>query len=111
MIGVTRRRFIGCVAMALAALHHVRAAAAAVARLDKPRDEWKRLLKPEQYRVLFESATERPFTSPLEREKSAGTYICAACYLPLFSSAAKFESGTGWPSFFEPIAADRPALV
>jgi peptide-methionine (R)-S-oxide reductase len=60
-------------------------------------------MAPQQYTVLFEEGTERAFTSPLNDEKRAGTYICAACNLPLFRSDAKFESGTGWPSFFEPI--------
>src|SRR5262245_658120 len=67
-------------------------------------DRWRRLLRPEQYRVLFEAGTEPPFSSPLEPEKRDGTFICAACRLPLFESRAKFDSGTGWPSFFEPIA-------
>ncbi|HVS12691.1 MAG TPA: peptide-methionine (R)-S-oxide reductase MsrB [Thermoanaerobaculia bacterium] len=71
--------------------------------LDKPREEWRALLSPAQYRVLFEDATERPFSSPLDGEKRPGTFVCAACFLPLFSSAAKFDSGTGWPSFFEPL--------
>lgn len=60
-------------------------------------------MSPQQYTVLFEEGTERAFTSPLNDEKRAGTYVCAACNLPLFRSDAKFESGTGWPSFFEPI--------
>ena len=71
--------------------------------LEKSDEEWQRLLTPEQYRVLFEHGTERAFSSPLEREKAAGTFICAACFLPLFLSATKFESGTGWPSFYAPI--------
>jgi peptide-methionine (R)-S-oxide reductase len=75
----------------------------AVAPLDKPASEWRRLLEPQRYAVLFEEATERPFTSPLLAEKRAGTYLCAACRLPLFESSAKFESGTGWPSFTDPI--------
>jgi peptide methionine sulfoxide reductase MsrB len=53
--------------------------------------------------VIFEERTEPPFSSPLDKEKRQGTYICAACHLPLFSSKAKFDSGTGWPSFYEPI--------
>ena len=53
--------------------------------------------------VLFEERTEPAFSSPLDKEKRQGTYVCAACYLPLFSSKAKFDSGTGWPSFYEPI--------
>lgn len=73
-------------------------------RLEKPKSEWRDLLPPDAYRVLFEEATERPATSPLNEEKRAGTYICAACFLPLFASSAKYESGTGWPSFFESFA-------
>ncbi len=73
--------------------------------LKKTREQWRRLLPPEAYGVLFEENTEYPFTSPLNQEKRKGTYICAACYLPLFSFEAKFESGTGWPSFFKPIDA------
>jgi peptide-methionine (R)-S-oxide reductase len=75
-----------------------------IARLEKPKAEWRKLLAPEVYAVLFEERTERAFSSPLDKEKRRGTFICAACQLPLFSSAAKFDSGTGWPSFFEPIA-------
>jgi peptide-methionine (R)-S-oxide reductase len=67
-------------------------------------DQWRSLLTPQQYAVLREAGTERPFSSPLNKEKRAGTYSCAGCALPLFSSKAKFESGTGWPSFYEPIA-------
>lgn len=73
------------------------------AKLDKPKSEWRKLLTPSEYGVLFEERTERAFTSPLDREKRQGIYVCAACYLPLFSSKAKFDSGTGWPSFSEPI--------
>lgn len=74
-----------------------------VAKLNKPRTEWRSLLPAEAYAVLFEEATERPGSSPLNQEKRPGTFVCAACYLPLFESAAKFDSGTGWPSFFRPI--------
>jgi peptide-methionine (R)-S-oxide reductase len=75
----------------------------AAAKLEKPLEEWRRLLEPDRYRVLFEEATERAFTSPLDDEKRAGTFVCAACFLPLFSSRAKFDSGTGWPSFTQPL--------
>jgi peptide-methionine (R)-S-oxide reductase len=75
-----------------------------IERLDKPKAEWRKLLTSEQYAVLFEEDTERAFSSPLNNEKRQGTYVCAACYLSLFSSKAKFDSGTGWPSFTEPIA-------
>jgi peptide-methionine (R)-S-oxide reductase len=68
-----------------------------------PREEWRRRLTPQQYHVLFEEGTERSGSSPLNGEKRDGTYVCAACHLPLFESSTKFESGTGWPSFFRPI--------
>ena len=66
--------------------------------------DWKKMIAPEAYAVLFEEATERPGSSALGAEKRKGTFVCAACLLPLFTSDAKFESGTGWPSFWEPIA-------
>jgi peptide-methionine (R)-S-oxide reductase len=66
--------------------------------------EWRELLDEARYRVLFEEATERAFTSPLNKEHRDGTYICAACRLPLFESRHKYDSGTGWPSFTQPIA-------
>jgi peptide-methionine (R)-S-oxide reductase len=61
--------------------------------------QWRSRLTPAQYHVLREEGTERPFTSPLNQEKRAGRYVCAGCDLPLFSSQAKYDSGTGWPSF------------
>ncbi len=66
-------------------------------------DEWRQLLDRDRCRVLFQEGTEPPFSSALNEEKRAGTYICAACHLPLFASDGKFDSGTGWPSFFRPI--------
>ncbi len=74
-----------------------------VQKLDKPKAEWRKLLNEQQYDVLFEESTERAGTSPLNAEKREGTFVCAACFLPLFASSAKFESGTGWPSFFQPL--------
>jgi len=68
-----------------------------------PREEWRKRLTPQQYHVLFEEGTERPHSSPLNEEKREGAFVCAACHLPLFESSTKFESGTGWPSFFRPI--------
>lgn len=62
---------------------------------------WKKLLTPEQYDVLRHEGTERPFSSPLDHESRSGMYLCAACELPLFPSRFKFDSGTGWPSFFD----------
>lgn len=74
-----------------------------IAPLDKPAEHWREVLSKESYAVLFEEATERAGSSPLNKEKRAGTFICAACFLPLFSSEAKYESGTGWPSFWQPV--------
>ncbi|MEY4298304.1 MAG: hypothetical protein RLZZ423_1483 [Cyanobacteriota bacterium] len=65
--------------------------------------DWKRRLSPEAYAVLRREGTERPFTSPLNNEKRPGTFLCAGCALPLFSSKAKYDSGTGWPSFWQPL--------
>lgn len=69
--------------------------------LKKSKAEWRKLLPEQSYAVLFEEDTERPGSSPLNNEKRAGTYVCAACFLPLFKSETKYESGTGWPSFFD----------
>jgi peptide-methionine (R)-S-oxide reductase len=68
--------------------------------LRKSAAEWRAQLGVEAYEVLFEEDTERPFSSPLNDEKRAGVYVCAACQLPLFTSEMKYDSGTGWPSFF-----------
>jgi peptide-methionine (R)-S-oxide reductase len=81
------------------------AAAPAPARFEVTHSdqEWRSLLTPAQYDVLRHEGTERPFTSPLNHEKRAGTFVCAGCGQPVFSSAAKFDSGTGWPSFWQPL--------
>jgi len=65
--------------------------------------DWKSRLTAEEFRVLRHEGTERPFSSPLNDNKAVGTYACAGCALPLFKSDAKYNSGTGWPSFFQPI--------
>ena len=65
--------------------------------------EWRKLLTPDQYEVLRHEKTERPFSSPLDHETRRGTFACAGCALPLFSSTTKFDSRTGWPSFWAPL--------
>ncbi len=72
-------------------------------KVEKTVTEWRELISEEAYAVLFKEATEPAGTSALNQEKREGTFICAACYLPLFESSAKYESGTGWPSFFQPV--------
>jgi peptide-methionine (R)-S-oxide reductase len=67
-------------------------------------EEWRAALSPEAFRVLRQHGTERPGTSPLNAEKRPGTFACAGCGQPLFDAGTKFESGTGWPSFFAPLA-------
>ncbi len=71
--------------------------------VEKTADDWKKSLTPEQFHVLREHGTERPGSSPLNYEKRSGLFRCAGCGEPLFTSDTKFESGTGWPSFFQPI--------
>jgi peptide-methionine (R)-S-oxide reductase len=66
--------------------------------------QWRKRLTPQQYAILRHESTERPGSSPLDREKRKGIFTCAGCALPLFSSATKFESGTGWPSFWKPLS-------
>jgi len=68
---------------------------------DKDEDFWKKKLTPEQYEILREKGTEAPFTGELLHNKETGMYVCAACGAPLFSSETKFDSGTGWPSFYD----------
>jgi peptide-methionine (R)-S-oxide reductase len=74
-------------------------------KVEKTSAEWKGLLTPAQFAVLREKGTERPGSSPLLKEHRPGVFLCAACDLPLFASDAKFESGTGWPSFWKPFVA------
>ena len=72
-------------------------------RVVKTPEEWRKVLTKEQFYILREEGTERPYTSPLNDEKRKGTFVCAGCDLPLFKSETKFESGTGWPSFYAAI--------
>jgi peptide-methionine (R)-S-oxide reductase len=67
----------------------------------RPTEEWRAMLTPGEFAVLFEEATEPPGSSPLTNESRPGTYVCAACFVPLFSSAAKYDSKTGWPTFWQ----------
>jgi methionine-R-sulfoxide reductase len=78
-----------------------------VEKVTKTDAEWKQILTPEQYKVMRQKGTEMPFSSPLNEKKDRGTFQCAGCGLPLFSSEAKFDSGTGWPSFSKPIAREN----
>jgi len=71
-----------------------------IKKLEKPLSEWQLLLSPEAYLVLFKEATELSGSSQLNHEERTGTFVCAACYLPLFESSTKYESRTGWPSFY-----------
>jgi peptide-methionine (R)-S-oxide reductase len=78
-----------------------------VKKVIKTNEEWKRILNPDQYNVTREKGTEAPFSSPLNEIHEQGIFECVACELPLFSSSAKFDSGTGWPSFWQPIASEN----
>src|ERR1700728_5319915 len=71
--------------------------------VEKTDAEWRAQLTPQQYEILRKEGTERPYTSPLLKEHRKGTFACAGCDLPLFASETKFESGTGWPSFYQPL--------
>ena len=104
---MTRRNFLHSV-LGLATASSVASAydptkAPEFAPLKKSRDEWQKLLPKDAYGVLFEEDTESPNSSALLKEHRKGLFACAACYLPLFDSSKKFDSGTGWPSFFEAI--------
>ncbi len=77
---------------------------AMIEKVVKTEDEWRQLLTPEEYRILRKKGTEPAYASPLHNNKVKGVYHCAACGLELFDSSAKFDSGTGWPSFWQPIA-------
>jgi peptide-methionine (R)-S-oxide reductase len=103
---MNRRQWIKQLALSSTALIWMPAARAEekAGQLHKSEAEWRKLLSPAAYEVLFNERTERAGSSPLNGEKRKGTYVCAACYSPLFLSDTKFESGTGWPSFFRPIA-------
>jgi peptide-methionine (R)-S-oxide reductase len=77
-----------------------------MSKINKSDAEWRKELSPEQYYVTREHGTERPWSHPYNHEKRSGTYRCASCGKPLFSSDTKYESGSGWPSFYRPASAD-----
>jgi peptide-methionine (R)-S-oxide reductase len=100
-----RRTFLGLTGVALASSLVVGRSKATPPRMNFAVNhspaEWRKILGPQRYAVLREASTEPPFTSPLLKEHRRGTFVCAGCALPLFSSTTKFESGTGWPSFWD----------
>lgn len=104
MSDFTRRRFVTIASLGAAASGLAwPLTAAARYEVELSDAEWKARLSPPAYRVLRQAGTEFAFTSPLNKEHRAGIFSCAGCKLPLFSSRTKFESGTGWPSFYAPI--------
>ena len=106
---LSRRSFLyaGASLGTLGALHSFGSSSAGTSpgtfEVTKTEAEWRKALTPQQYYVLRDHGTERPFSSPLDREYRAGTFSCAGCQLPLFSSATKYDSRTGWPSFYAPL--------
>src|SRR5258707_6834419 len=104
---MNRRMFLGATGAASVALLLFGQSGPAAAKLsfavNHTPAEWRRMLGAERYHILREAGTERAFTSPLNDEHRKGVFTCAGCALPLFSSATKFDSGTGWPSFWKPL--------
>ena len=108
---MNRRAFLGTTLLATAAgifaVRHTGAGPAQASEgtfeIVKTDDEWRSILSEAQFQVLRKEDTERPFTSPLNDEKRAGNFHCAGCDLPVYGSYAKYDSGTGWPSFYEPL--------
>jgi len=100
-----RRTFLGLIGAGAVTLLLFGRSAPAAARfsVNHTPDEWRRILGPQRYAILREGGTERPFSSPLNDEKRRGLFVCAGCGLPHFTSEMKFDSGTGWPSFFTSI--------
>jgi peptide-methionine (R)-S-oxide reductase len=105
---ISRRSLIlagvpACLALAVTYRNLSHAAAAGTFEVTHTPEEWQKMLTPEQFRVLREAGTEHPFTSSLLEEKRAGIFACAGCDLDSFSSVNKYDSGTGWPSFWAPL--------
>ena len=103
--GLSRRELLGAAGVGTIALllFNRPAAGASNFQVQHSAAEWRKLLGNERYAVLREAATERPFSSPLDEEHRKGLYACAGCALPLYPSTTKFDSGTGWPSFWAPL--------
>jgi peptide-methionine (R)-S-oxide reductase len=106
----SRRRFLAVLGFALPILWLKGCGNAATAGKDLPFEplelddaRWREILSPERYHILRREGTEPPYSSPLDKEYGDGTYVCAGCFLPLFSSAHKYDSRTGWPSFWQPV--------
>lgn len=108
---MTRRQFLilslGSTVISLLGLNKVngesKTMSIKIEKIHKTEEEWKKSLTQEEFYILREEGTERPFSSLLNKEKRKGEYVCAGCDLPLFTSEMKFDSGTGWPSFFTSI--------
>lgn len=104
--GLLSTAALGGAVAALAGLFSTRGSTAAAGKFEvtKSEEAWRKQLTPAQYYVLRDHGTERPWTSPLDKEKRKGVFHCAGCDLALFSSETKYDSGTGWPSFWKPLA-------
>ena len=96
--------FLGAIGSLAFGVRRAVAADAATFEVTHTEEEWKKILTPNQFQVLRKEATERPFSSPLNDEHRKGIFRCAGCDLDLYASETKFDSGTGWPSFYQPLA-------
>ena len=114
---MNRRAFIASLAATTAAVSLLPRSVAAAFEVQRSDAEWRAMLTDLEYRVMRREGTERPFTSPLDKNYASGTYFCRGCDLPLYSSEAKYDSGTGWPSFWQSLPGsigtkdDRKLLV
>lgn len=111
LVYLGRRTLLGTSLSLIAFPKHAAKAELNANILEKSDKEWRTILTPEQYYVLRQAGTERRWTSPLNDEKRNGTFVCAACGNKLFLSSAKYNSGTGWPSFFEAIPGLKSAVT
>jgi len=103
LFGVAGASLVRQATAATVAAPATNAPAAKIDKVVKTNDEWRKILTPQQFNVLRQEGTEPPFTSPLNQEKRKGTFQCVGCDLALFESKTKFDSGTGWPSFYQAI--------